>query len=90
MSDSTNFRGTCSHHGGVAVWNDDEMRAEANQWCDDNPSLCANSHWVGIEGHGDHPPLRTMTTTETISNYLLPPPRTPSVGFSRRPFVIFP
>jgi hypothetical protein len=52
---SANFRGTCSHHGGVAVWNDEEMKDEANQWCDENPSLCANSHWEGIEGHGDHP-----------------------------------
>jgi hypothetical protein len=52
---SANFRGTCSHHGGVAVRNDEEMKDEANQWCDENPSLCANSHWEGIEGHGDHP-----------------------------------
>jgi len=51
---STNFRGTCSHHGGVAVWND-EMKDEANQWCDDNPSLCDHSHWAGIGGHGNHP-----------------------------------
>ena len=52
---SANFQGTCSHHGGVAVWNDDDMKDQANQWCDDNPSLCENSHWTGIEGHGDHP-----------------------------------
>lgn len=50
-----NFQGTCSHHGGVAVWLDEGMKDEANQWCDDNPSLCENSHWAGIEGHGDHP-----------------------------------
>lgn len=54
MSYSANLRGTCSHHGGVAVWNDEEMKDQANQWCDENPSLCANSHWEGIEGHGDH------------------------------------
>jgi Protein of unknown function (DUF3761) len=52
---SANFRGTCSHHGGVDVWNDNEMKDEANQWCDDKPSLCENSHWDGIEGHGNHP-----------------------------------
>ena len=51
---STNIHGTCSHHGGVSVWNDEEMKDEANQWCDENPSLCENSHWAGIEGHGNH------------------------------------
>jgi hypothetical protein len=30
------------------------MKDEANQWCDENPSLCENSHWAGIEGHGNH------------------------------------
>ena len=52
---SANFRGTCSHHGGVAVWDDEGMKDEANAWCDENPSLCESSHWAGIEGHGDHP-----------------------------------
>jgi hypothetical protein len=51
---SASFRGTCSHHGGVAVWDDEEMKDEANQWCDENPSLCERSHWEGIEGHGNH------------------------------------
>ena len=51
---STNIHGTCSHHGGVSVWNDEEMKDEANQWCDENPSPCENSHWAGIEGHGNH------------------------------------
>jgi Protein of unknown function (DUF3761) len=51
---SANFRGTCSHHGGVAVWDDEEMKDEANQWCDENPFLCEHSHWEGIEGHGNH------------------------------------
>ena len=55
MSYSANFRGTCSHHGGVAIWNDEGMRDEANQWCDENADLCANSHWRGIGGHGNHP-----------------------------------
>jgi hypothetical protein len=52
---SANFQGACSHHGGVAVWNDEVMKDEANQWCDENPSLCENSHWEGIVGHRDHP-----------------------------------
>ena len=30
------------------------MKDEANQWCDENPSLCERSHWEGIDGHGDH------------------------------------
>jgi Protein of unknown function (DUF3761) len=51
---SSNFQGTCSHHGGVAVWDNERMKGEANAWCDENPSLCGNSHWMGIEGHGDH------------------------------------
>src|SRR6266496_207662 len=54
-SNSANFQGTCSHHGGVAVWNDEKMRDQANQWCDENPYLCECSHWAGIEGHGNHP-----------------------------------
>ena len=54
MSNSANFQGTCSHHGGVAVWYDEQMKDEANAWCDENPSLCESSHWEGIEGHGDH------------------------------------
>jgi Protein of unknown function (DUF3761) len=54
-SNSANIHGTCSHHGGVAVWNDEGMKNEANQWCDENPSLCENSHWAGIGGHGYHP-----------------------------------
>jgi hypothetical protein len=54
-SNSANFQGTCSHHGGVAVWHDEGMKDEANRWCDENPSLCGSSHWEGIEGHGDHP-----------------------------------
>jgi len=54
-SNSAHFQGTCSHHGGVAVWDSKEMKEEANQWCDDNPSLCERSHWDGIEGHGNHP-----------------------------------
>jgi Protein of unknown function (DUF3761) len=53
-SNSPSFQGTCSHHGGVAVWRDEQMKDEANQWCDENPSSCENSHWEGIEGHGDH------------------------------------
>ena len=51
---SGNFQGTCSHHGGVAVWYDEGMKDEANHWCDENPFLCENSHWEGIEGHGYH------------------------------------
>jgi Spy/CpxP family protein refolding chaperone len=43
-SNSAHFQGTCSHHGGVAVWDNEEMKAESNQWCDDNPSLCERSH----------------------------------------------
>jgi hypothetical protein len=54
VSNSTNFQGTCSHHGGVAMWYDQQMKDEANAWCDENPSLCRSSHWDGIEGHGDH------------------------------------
>jgi Protein of unknown function (DUF3761) len=54
-SHSTNFQGTCSDHGGVAVWDDETMKEEANQWCDENPDLCADSHWAGIAGHGNHP-----------------------------------
>jgi hypothetical protein len=38
---SPNFHGTCSHHGGVAVCIDEAMEDEANQWCDENPDLCA-------------------------------------------------
>jgi hypothetical protein len=52
---SAHFQGVCSHHGGVAVWYDLGMRDQANQWCDENPSLCEHSHWAGIEGHGYHP-----------------------------------
>jgi hypothetical protein len=55
ISYSANFQGTCSHHGGVAVWNDEGMKDEANEWCDENPDLCATSHWRGIGGHGNHP-----------------------------------
>jgi hypothetical protein len=51
---SAHFQGTCSHHGGVAVWIDEGMKDEANQWCDENPFLCEKSHWEGIAGHGDH------------------------------------
>lgn len=54
-SNSASFQGTCSHHGGVAVWDDEGMKDEANQWCDENPSLCESSHWEGIEGDSDHP-----------------------------------
>ena len=54
MSYSADFRGTCSHHGGVEVWYDQEMKAEANRWCDENPSRCEYSHWEVIEGHGNH------------------------------------
>jgi hypothetical protein len=43
-----------SSFGGVKVWLDKEMEEQANEWCDENPRLCANSHWVGIEGHGNH------------------------------------
>jgi len=32
---SANFQGTCSYHGGVAVWDDEEMKDAANQWCDE-------------------------------------------------------
>jgi hypothetical protein len=52
---SNHFQGTCSHHGGVDVWNDEQMKEQANQWCDENPGECENSHWEGIEGHGSHP-----------------------------------
>jgi len=51
---SSHFHGTCSHHGGVSVWLNDEMERQANEWCDNNPILCANSHWAGIQGHGNH------------------------------------
>jgi uncharacterized protein DUF3761 len=66
---SANFQGTCSHHGGVAVWNDEEMRDEANQWCDDNPSLCHHSHWAGIEGHGNH----RVEASETVRQFYKAP-----------------
>ena len=57
VSNGAHFQGTCSHHGGVEVWLDEAMREQANEWCDDNPDLCdkSNSHWEGIEGHGNHP-----------------------------------
>ena len=54
VSDSAHIQGTCSGHDGVEVWLDPEMEEQANQWCDDNPNLCANSHWIGIGGHGYH------------------------------------
>ena len=54
ISNSAHAQGTCSHHGGVAVWNDEQMKNEANEWCDENPSLCEGSHWEGIGGHGNH------------------------------------
>jgi hypothetical protein len=55
VSNGAHFQGTCSHHAGVDVWRDQAMKDQANQWCGDNPNLCAGSHWQGIEGHGDHP-----------------------------------
>ena len=54
ISNSAHFQGTCSGHGGVKVWLNEEMEEQANQWCDENPDLCANSHWRGIAGHGNH------------------------------------
>jgi len=54
VSNSAHFRGTCADHGGVKVWLNKEMEEQANEWCDDNPDLCANSHWRGIGGHGNH------------------------------------
>ena len=54
VSNSTNIHGTCSDHGGVKVWLDKGMKEQANEWCDENPGLCASSHWVGIAGHGNH------------------------------------
>ena len=55
VSYSPHIQGTCSGHGGVRVWLNEEMERQANEWCDNNPSLCANSHWVGIGEHGNHP-----------------------------------
>jgi hypothetical protein len=63
ISYSAHFQGTCSRHGGVAVWDNEAMQDQANQWCDDNPVLCKNSHWMGIEGHGDHPLLKRKLYT---------------------------
>jgi hypothetical protein len=54
VSNSAHFQGTCSAHGGVHVWLNKEMEQQANEWCDENPDLCANSHWAGIQGHGNH------------------------------------
>jgi hypothetical protein len=54
ISNSADFQGTCSHHGGVEVWLGKEMEEQANDWCDENPDWCANSHWRGIGGHGNH------------------------------------
>ena len=54
VSNSAHIQGTCSGHGGVEVWLDEEMEEQANEWCDENPDLCANSHWRGIGGHGNH------------------------------------
>jgi hypothetical protein len=54
-SNSEHFQGTCSYQGGVSVWLSEEMKAQANQWCDYNPSRCESSHWEGIAGHGNHP-----------------------------------
>jgi hypothetical protein len=51
---SAHFQGTCSDHGGVEVWDDEGMLDQANEWCDDNPSECEDSHWEGIDGHGNH------------------------------------
>ena len=50
VSYSPHIQGTCSGHGGVRVWLNEEMERQANEWCDNNPSLCANSHWVGMGG----------------------------------------
>ena len=55
VSYSAHFPGTCSGHHGVKVWLNQEMEEQANEWCDQNPDLCAKSHWVGIGGHGNHP-----------------------------------
>src|ERR1700730_10335059 len=54
VSNSAHFQGTCNAHGGVEAWLDKEMEEQANEWCDENPDLCANSHWRGIGGHGNH------------------------------------
>jgi hypothetical protein len=53
MSSSANFHGTCSDHGGVAVWwNDEGIKDEANQWCE--TLLCVKGEiWARIEEHGD-------------------------------------
>jgi Spy/CpxP family protein refolding chaperone len=54
VSNSAHIQGTCSGHGGVNVWLNKEMEEQANQWCDENPDKCVNSHWRGIGGHGNH------------------------------------
>jgi hypothetical protein len=54
VSNSAHFQGSCSDHGGVKVWFNKEFEKQANQWCDENPERCANSHWRGIGGHGSH------------------------------------
>ena len=54
VSNSAHIQGTCGAHGGVEVWLNREMEEQANEWCDENPDLCASSHWRGIEGHGSH------------------------------------
>src|SRR5258708_2697561 len=72
-SNSANLQGTCSHHGGVAAWDNEEMRDTANQWCDENPILCECSHWEGIAGHGYHPGIDRflqMTESQRVSEFL--------------------
>ena len=59
VSNSAHFLGTCIGHGGVEVWFNKEMEEQANESCDENPDLCANSHWKGIGGHGNHPDDRS-------------------------------
>ena len=51
VSNSAHFQGTCANHGGVTVWFNKEMEEQANEWCDENPDLCANSGGYIVDKH---------------------------------------
>jgi hypothetical protein len=68
---SANFQGTCSHHGGVAVWNDEVMKDGANQWCDE--TLPCTKIRIGRVSKDMEIIPEILTTTTTRSSH--EPPR---------------
>jgi hypothetical protein len=80
---SQHHAGTCSYHGGVAVWLDGSSSSSAAASIGPSSRSCGVERWT-VKTLQDRPPL--LPEQPTTLNYLITRPAPASIGARRLPF----